>query len=266
MAITSVLILFLYLVVGFFLQIYGIEVPALPDGAWALLSVFAGSYTVSRGHWETGQYRVWVNSSSVVAYTAYRYVDTSHWETTISYVEVQKPVFFSVLHGTDSYGWSVYSFAAKFTGMKQVTYNGERYLANVYVIDYRPARGGRVYAVKYVFLIKFVKEKRVGAKWVSSGYWQPYTAYRTIDTSRWETRTGRHWVDTSYTVSSGYWQAYTEKQWVDTGYYEDSRVWVSSGYYAEPMHGRVTVQKSPEYVFTMPSLSREVSVEESSKY
>ena len=208
------------------------------------------SYTVSGGHWETGQYRVWVKSSSVVPYTAYRYVDTSHWETTTSYVEVQKPVFFSVLFGTDSYGWSVYSFAAKFTGMKQVMYNGEKYLVNVYVIDYRPARGGRVYAVKYVFLIKFVKEKRVSAKWVSSGYWQPYTAYKTIDTSRWETRTGRNWVDTSYTVNSGYWQAYTEKQWVDTGYYEDTRVWVNSGYYAEPLHGRVTVQKSPEYVFT----------------
>jgi hypothetical protein len=208
------------------------------------------SYTVSGGYWETGQYRVWVKSSSVMPHTEYRYVDTSHWETTTSYVEVQKPVFFSVIFGTDSYGWSVYSFAAKFKGMKQVTYKGEKYLVNVYVIDYRPARGGQVYAVKYVFLIKFVKEKRVSSKWVSSGYWQPYTAYKTIDTSHWETRTGRHWVDTSYTVNSGYWENYTEKQWVDTGHYEDRRVWVSSGYYTEPLHGKVTVQKSPEYVFT----------------
>jgi len=49
MAITLVMILFLYLVVGFFLTIFGIAVPVLADGAWALLSVFAGSYTLSRG-------------------------------------------------------------------------------------------------------------------------------------------------------------------------------------------------------------------------
>lgn len=49
MAITLVIVLFLYLVVGFFLNIYGMSVPELSDGAWALLSVFSGSYTLSRG-------------------------------------------------------------------------------------------------------------------------------------------------------------------------------------------------------------------------
>ena len=49
MAIVLVFVLFLYLVVGFFLSIYGIYYPELPEGAWALLSVFAGSYTLSRG-------------------------------------------------------------------------------------------------------------------------------------------------------------------------------------------------------------------------
>ena len=50
MAYTLILILILYLIVGFFLQtIYHMQVPVLPDGAWALLSVFAGTYTMSRG-------------------------------------------------------------------------------------------------------------------------------------------------------------------------------------------------------------------------
>jgi hypothetical protein len=49
MAFTLILILFLYLVVGFFLSIYKIEYPPLPDGAWALMSVFAGAYTLARG-------------------------------------------------------------------------------------------------------------------------------------------------------------------------------------------------------------------------
>ena len=49
MALILVFILFLYIVVGFFLSIYQIPYPELPDGAWALLSVFAGSYTLSRG-------------------------------------------------------------------------------------------------------------------------------------------------------------------------------------------------------------------------
>ncbi|MBN1298932.1 MAG: hypothetical protein JW997_04525 [Actinobacteria bacterium] len=208
------------------------------------------SYIVNDGYWKTGNYRVWVKSSKTVPYTEYRYVDTSCWEATVSYVEVQKPVYFSKIYGTDSYGWSVYSFASKYKGMKQITYNGEKYLVHVYTIDYRPARGGQVYAVKYVFVFKFVKEKRTSTNWVSSGYWKPYTDYRVIDTSHWEERTGVYWVDTSYKVESGHWENYIEKQWVDTSHYEYKNTLVSSGYYAEPFHGKITVQKSPEYIFT----------------
>jgi surface polysaccharide O-acyltransferase-like enzyme len=49
MAYVCVLILFLYVVVGFFLSMYHIQTPALPDGAWGLMSIFAGSYTIARG-------------------------------------------------------------------------------------------------------------------------------------------------------------------------------------------------------------------------
>jgi len=208
------------------------------------------SYVVYDGYWETGSYRVWINSSSVQSYAAYRYIDTSHYVTEYYYSEVYKPVNFTVIKGTDSYGWSVYSFAAKAKGMQQVTYNGSRYLANVYVIDYRPARGGSIQAVKYVFLYKAAMELRSRKVWISSGYWQAYTAYRQVDTSHWETRTERHWVDTSYKVERGYWEEYSESQWVDTSHYEYSNIFVSSGYRSEPVHGKITVEKSPEYVFT----------------
>lgn len=208
------------------------------------------SYTVNQGYWAYDEYKVWVKSSAYVPYTAYRYVDTSHWVTEYYWVEVYKPVNFTVIKGTDSYGWSVYSFAAQTKGMQQVTYNGEKYYAIVYVINYKPARGGQIYAEKYVFLYKIVKEQRTRTKWVSSGYWEAYTAYKLIDTSHWETRTGKHWVDTSYRVESGYWQEYTEKQWVDTSHYEYRDVWVNSGFYTEPLHGKITIQKDPKYIFT----------------
>jgi len=71
-----------------------------------------------------------------------------------------------------------------------------------------------------------------------------------VDNSHWETRTERYWVDTSYRVESGYWEEYTEKKWVDTSYYDYKKTWVSSGYYAEPIHGKVIVEKTPEYIFT----------------
>ncbi len=208
------------------------------------------SYIVSQGYWAVGEYKVWVSSSAYVPYTAYRYVDTSHWVTEYYWVEVYKPVNFTVIKGTDSYGWSVYAFAAQTKGTREVTYNQERYLANVYIIDYKPARGGRIYAEKYVFIYKIVKELRTRTKWVSSGYWQAYTAYKLVDTSHWETRTGKYWVDTSYKVESGYWQEYNEKQWIDTSRYEYRDVWISSGFYTEPIHRKVIIEKTPKYIFT----------------
>ena len=208
------------------------------------------SYLVNQGYWETGTYRVWVEEKKTVPYTAYRYIDTSHWETRYTYAEVMRPVNFTVIQGTDSYGWSVYAFAAKPRGMQQVYYYGTKYLAQKWEIDYRPYMGGRIHAVKYVFLYQFVTEKRPYSIWVSSGHWESYTAYRVVDTSHWETRTGGHWVDTSYMVDSGHWEEYMEKEWVDTGHTEYRSVWVEDGHYAEPLHGKIKVEKRPGYVFT----------------
>jgi len=48
MIFTTIGILFLYFVVGFFLSLFKIFTPELPDGFWTLIGIFAGSYTVGR--------------------------------------------------------------------------------------------------------------------------------------------------------------------------------------------------------------------------
>jgi len=208
------------------------------------------SYIVSQGYWKTGEYKVWIESSRLEPYTTYRYVDTSHYESRYKDVDVLIPVNFTIIEGTTSYGWSVYSFAAKAQGLQQVTYKGEKYFAEKYVIDYKPSKGGRVYAVKWVFIRKYTKVRKYYSEWVSSGYWQAYTAYRSVDQSHWETRTGKYWVDTSYKVEQGYWEAYKDREWVDTGHYENVKKWVADGYFTEPIHGEVVIEKNPKYVFT----------------
>jgi len=208
------------------------------------------SYIVSQGYWRTGEHREWVESWRLDSYTAYRYVDTSHYEIRYKDVEVLSPVNFTIIEGTTSYGWSVYSFAAKQQGFQLVIYNGEKYIAEKYVIDYRPSRGGRIYAVKWIYVRKYVKVREYYSEWVNSGYWQPYVAYRLIDQSHWETRTDKHWVDTSYKVEQGYWEEYKSGEWVDTSHYENVKKWVTDGYFTEPIHGEVTVEKNPKYIFT----------------
>ena len=66
----------------------------------------------------------------------------------------------------------------------------------------------------------------------------------------WGIRSGSHWVDTSYTVSQCYWENYTTYTWVDTSYSETKKVWITSGYFADPIHGEIIVEKYPKYVFT----------------
>jgi hypothetical protein len=208
------------------------------------------SYMVNQGYYKTGEYQVWVEEKSVQSYVAKRYIDTSHWETRYRNVEKIVPVNFTVINGTDSYGWSVYSFASQACGMQKVSYNGAQYMAAIYVIDYRPARGGRVYATKYLFLYKFVTVQESYNVMVTSGYWENYTVRYLADTSHWETRTGKYWVDTSYRIAAGYWEDYYEKEWVDTSHYESENFWVKDGFYEEPIHGKVTIRKDPQYIFT----------------
>src|SRR3972149_3610355 len=196
------------------------------------------SYTVNQGYWKTEEYLTWVTSSTLVPYTEYRWVETLI------------PVSFIIYVGTDSYGWSVYSFAAKPTNSVTIIYNGNRYRAKKWVIDYRPSFGGRIYAIKYLCYEKEVQIKEYYNVWISSGYLQSYTTYKSIDTSHWETGTRRVWVDTSYIIASGYWHYTTKKEWVDTRHYEFRPVWITDGFYTEPFHGEVAVEKNPAFIFT----------------
>src|SRR5665647_3009550 len=90
------------------------------------------SYTLNQGYYKTGEYRVWVEEKNIQSYIAKRYIDTSHWETRYRSVDKIIPVNFTVINGTDSYGWSVYSFASQACGMQKVSYNGTQYMAAVY--------------------------------------------------------------------------------------------------------------------------------------
>jgi len=208
------------------------------------------SYTVNQGHWKTEEYNIWVESSKKVPYTAYRWVDTSHRERKYRYVTSWVPVNLTLYVGTTSYGWGVYSFASKRKNDCIINYKGNKYKAHKWVIDYRPIYGGRVYAVKYSCYAREDKIKEYYNVWVSSGYYQSYTAYRDVDTSHWETRTRKVWVDTSYEVKSGYWRYYNEKEWVDTSHFEYRNVWIEDGFYASPMHGEIEIEKNPRYIFT----------------
>lgn len=208
------------------------------------------SYVVNGGYWKTEEYYVWVSSVTYVPYTAFRYIDTSHYEQ--RYRDVTKWVSCSltIYVGCTSYGWSVYSFAAKPQGDVVILYKGDRYRAYKDVIDYRPYRGGRVYATRYRCYQKEVTVREYYYVWVKSGYWQPYTAYSLVDNSHWEKRTRKVWVDTSYKVTQGYWKEYKVKTWVDTSHYEYTMVWVKDGYYATPLHGEIVVEKEPKFIFT----------------
>lgn len=208
------------------------------------------SYVVNDGYWKTEEYYVWVPSVSYVPYTVYTYVDTSHYEKRYRDVEKWISCSLTIYVGCSSYGWSIYSFAAKPMGDVIITYKGEKYRAHKDVIDYKPYRGGQVYAIRYRCYQKKVTVTEYYYVLVSSGYWRSYTTYRKVDNSHWEKRIRTVWVDTSYKVSQGYWREYKVKTWVDTSHYEYKMVWVEDGYYATPLHGEITVEKEPEYVFT----------------
>ncbi len=219
------------------------------------------SYTVTQGFWQDYTEKVWVTSGYWSSYwvdtshwtwvsSGYwksKWVDTSHWETRYRYVNRWVSCNKVFLYGTNSYGWSVYSFASKYKGRYEGTISGKRYRYRKYVIDYRPSYGGRVYAIRYEcyqVLKNAVESYRV---WISSGYWSRkwvdtshwtwissgYWKSKWVDTSHWENVAKGRWVDTSYTVSQGYWENYTETVWVDTSHWGTREEWVSEGHWVE---------------------------------
>jgi hypothetical protein len=208
------------------------------------------SHTVSQGYWRTEEYGVWVTSSVQMPYIDRKWISTSHWERRHRDITTWVSANLTIYVGTSKYGWGVYSFASKRKDDCIISYNGNRYKAHKWVIDYRPSYGGRVYAIKYVCYAREVKVRQYYNVWISSGYWQSYIAYRNVNTSHWETRTRQVWVNTSQVIQSGYWRYYTDQEWVDTSHFEYQTIWIEDGFYSSPMHGEVTIEKNPRYIFT----------------
>ena len=221
------------------------------------------SYVVHRGHWEEYIYYVDVEYREWTHRDVYRYVDTSHYERRYRYVQRFVSYGGVVYVGTNAYGWSVYRFAAhRVPGIFSKIINGTTYLYTKEVIDYRPARGGHVYAEKHTYIARSELVREEYLVWVNSGQWgwvsewywrsftvrEPRTGQRWIDTSYtvnrgyWETYTERVWIDTSYTVNRGYWENYTETVWVDTSHWNVTSTWVQEGHWVEAdisMEGKV---------------------------
>jgi len=88
-----------------------------------------------------------------------------------------------------------------------------------------------VIIILFVFSIPSVLYADTHKFWVDTSHWESVPT-EWIEEGRYETVSGRRWVDTSYTVSQGNWQNYTENVWVSEGHYEyGDRVWVSDGYW-----------------------------------
>ena len=222
------------------------------------------SYTINQGYWKTENYSVWVESGYNHYFTNKRWIDTSHWEARYTTTTSWIPINLTIYSGCTSYGWNMYSFASKCLGSITIRYNGERYLAYKDIIDYKPAYGGSIFAIRYRCYKKEVTSRKVYSVWVTSGYWETFLDHYHVDTSHWETRQRKVWIDTSYTVNQGhweykpvkiliedgYWESYQSKRWVDTSYYITKKVWVDDGYYAEPLKGKIEVYKDPKYIFT----------------
>ncbi|MCD4670826.1 MAG: hypothetical protein K8S14_10315, partial [Actinomycetia bacterium] len=192
------------------------------------------SHTASQGYWRTEEYNIWVTSSVQMPYIDRRWIRTSHWERRHRDITTWVSANLIIYVGTNRYGWGVYSFAARPDGKVIINYNGNRYRAYKDIIDYNPSYGGRVYAIKYTCYLQEAKVRHYYNVWISSGYWQSYIAYRGVDTSHWETRTRRVWVNTSQVVQSGYWRYYTAQEWVDTSHFEYQTIWVEDGFYTSP--------------------------------
>jgi|GEM_PF-2485023 len=189
----------------------------IKSGYW---STVREPYYVNTSHWENQ--KVWVAGG--------------HWETRYRNVENWQPANLTIYVGCGSYGWGVYSFAAGKPTKVKIEYKGAIYRAYKRVIDYRPARGGQVYAIRYdCYEVLSGYEKEAYSVWVAGGHWKR----KWVDTSHWvnsgywQYYTYKSWVDTSYMKSEGHWQYYTSKSWEDTSHWETRQVWVDTSHWVE---------------------------------
>ena len=214
---------------------------------------------VNSGYHRTNTYSVWVNSG----YTSYNWVNSGYWRTYSYNVWVSSGYQILEAHGywkiVEEYGWGInrlYPVIGSAGHAQWVTYYTYRWVDT----SHSETRYSSSWVDTSHWESRYVDtshwEQRQNTYWVDTSHWE--TRQRSVwkDTSsyirqgHWETKSENRWVDTSYTVYQGYWQNYSTYEWVDTSYNETKKVWITSGYFANPMHGQVIVEKQPQYVFT----------------
>ena len=231
------------------------------------------SHWQNNGYWANENYNIWVSSgyNAVTTYniyinsgyTSYNWVSSGYWNTYAYYIWISSGYFNIEKSGywdiVEEYGWSI---------NRQYPVIGSAGHAQwrvVYIYNWVDTSHYETrYSTSWVDSSHWETsyhntshwEQRQSTYWVDTSHWE--TRQRTVwkDTSfyisegHWETRSGSHWVNTSYAVSQGYWENYTEFVWIDTSHNETKKVWITSGYFATPMHGEIIIEKQPKYVFT----------------
>jgi len=231
------------------------------------------SHWVNSGYWVPENYNVWINSgyNKVInynvwvssGYTTYKWVNSGYWSAYSYTIWVSSGYFIEIHYQYwEPYSEPGWGINRQFPVISSGGY--ARLREGVYKKWVDTSHYETRYAARWVdtshWESQYVDtshwEQRQSTVWVDTSHWETRQRLVWKDISyyvtegHWETRTGRHWVDTSYIVNQGYWENYTTYSWVDTSHYETKKVWVTSGYFATPMHGQIIVEKQPEYVFT----------------
>ncbi len=231
------------------------------------------SHWVNSGYWINEEYKVWVNSGYYKTDTYYAWVKSGYYVN-----EWVKSGYFQ------TYSYKVWVVSGYWKVEEKYcwvpVYDPGWGINRQYPVVGSAGHANLIRIKSYVWMDTSHWETRYSTRWVDTSHWQSRyidtshwqlktrtywvdtshyetrTRKKWIDTSYhvssgyWDRRTGRHWVDTSYYVNQGYWENYKTFEWVDTSHPETKKVWVTSGYYTEPMHGKIYVEKSPKYVFT----------------
>ena len=214
---------------------------------------------VSSGYYRTENYYEWVKSG----YAVYEWVSSGYYQSYSYRVWVTsgylKKHVITVWVPEYDPGWGINRQYPVEGSAGHATLKKYEYYTWVDTSHWETRYGSRWvdtshWASRYVDTSHY--ELRTKTYWVNTSHWENRTRSIWVDTSYyvstgyWERRDGRRWIDTSYIVSQGYLETYNSFEWVDTSYYENEKVWITSGYYASPMHGQIIVEKTPEYVFT----------------
>jgi hypothetical protein len=247
------------------------------------------SYEHTGGYWRVGEYKVWVPEDDYITHQGKAWVDTSGWVSTLSWVNepyqvwVQKGHYVNVWVSSGYYktvtkniwissgyweyyyvwetredpGWGINKidpvhgsggYAVLVKKKNWVNTSSWKTITEKVWVDTSHWQKRNVDTSGWETRYRMVRT--VQRQWVSSGYWQDVTSQQKVSGGRWETRYGRHWVDTSQDISQGYWETIYVDEWVDTSRYIQQKKWIRDGYYSTPMRGMVIIEKDPRYVFT----------------